>query len=90
MPDKTTRKNSKQLTQSLFDRMAQCPDAETLNDQVLTPFVTALEKIAAARGYVFNIQGARSNLVITNDDDAEVIYQLVEDYLDNAGLDSSE
>jgi len=68
----------------LFDRMAACPDAETLNDQVLTPFVTALEKITAARGYVLNIQGTYSNLVITNQDDAEVIYNLVEDYLDNA------
>jgi len=84
MPKKTANKNTGDLTKMLFDRMAACPDADALNNQVLTPFVTALEKIAAARGYVLNIQGTNSNLVITNQDDAEVIYSLIEDFLDQA------
>ena len=69
----------------LLARMARAETAEALNDKVITPFVSALETICRDRGYVFNIYGERSNLVFSTEEDAEAIYALVEQYLDEKG-----
>lgn len=70
----------KALREELLARMAEHSDAESLNDNVITPFVSALEAVCADRGYVLNIYGEGSNLVVSSPDDASVIFQLVEDY----------
>jgi len=72
------------LMRLLADRMEACKDAESLNDEVIIPFVAALEAVCGARGYVLNIFGEQSNIVFTGDPgDAEAIYLLVENFLDN-------
>jgi len=72
------------LMRDLAKRMEACPDAETLNDQVILPFVAALESVCGARGYLLNIYGEASNIVFTGDEaQAEEIYALVENYLDS-------
>lgn len=68
---------------SLVKTMEQCDTAESLNDNVIVPFVAAMETVCAARGYVLNIYGEKSNVVFTNEADAPVIYSLIEEYLDN-------
>ena len=70
------------LLAELIRRMDACPDAEILNDQMIMPFVLALEKVALARGYTMNIFGEASNIVVTTEEDAETIYHLIEEYLD--------
>ena len=68
----------------LIQRMDACPTAESLNDQVIMPFILALEKVFEARGYAMNIYGETANLVFTgSSEDAEAIYQIVEAYLDD-------
>ncbi len=68
----------------LIARMEACDTAEKLNDDVLMPFVLALEKVCGARGYVMNVYGESANLVFTgNPDDAEALYQIVEAYMDD-------
>ncbi len=68
----------------LIQRMDKCDTAEKLNDEVLMPFVVALEKVCGARGYVMNIYGETANMVFSgNPQDAETIYQIVEAYLDD-------
>ena len=68
----------------LIQRMDKCDTAESLNDEVLMPFVVALEKVCGARGYVMNIYGENANMVFSgNPQDAETIYQIVEAYLDD-------
>jgi hypothetical protein len=74
------KSGTKKLREDLLARMAEHPDAESLNDNVITPFVSALEAVCADRGYVLNIYGEGSNLVVSTPDDASVIFQLVEDY----------
>ena len=70
------------LMRLLHERMENEDSAETLNDNVIIPFAAALEEICAARGYVLNIYGDISNIVVSGDEaDAEAIYRLVEDYL---------
>lgn len=66
----------------LIRRMEACPDADSLNDRVILPFALALEKVCAARGYLLNIYGERSNVAVTTEDDAETIYHLIEQHLD--------
>ena len=66
----------------LIRRMDGCETAEKLNDEVLMPFALALEKVALARGYLLNIYGEASNIAVTSDEDAETIYHLIEEYLD--------
>jgi hypothetical protein len=68
------------LRDDLLARMAEYPDAESLNENVITPFVSALETVCSDRGYVLNIYGEGSNLVVSSQEDASVIFQLVEDY----------
>ncbi len=68
----------------LISRMDDCDTAEKLNDNVLMPFVLALEKVCGARGYVMNIYGETANIVFSgNAEDAEAIYQIVEAYMDD-------
>lgn len=70
--------------QDLIKRMDKCDTAEKLNDDVLMPFVLALEKVCGARGYVMNIYGETANLIFSgNPQDAETIYQIIEAYLDD-------
>ncbi len=70
------------LMRSLHERMEATEDAQSLNDDVIVPFAAALEEICAARGYVLNIHGKKSNIIFTgNDTDAEAIYKIVEEYL---------
>lgn len=71
---------AKNLKDDLLARMAEYPDAESLNENVITPFVSALETVCSDRGYVLNIYGEGSNLVVSSQEDASVIFQLVEDY----------
>ncbi len=89
MPRRAKPKNANaadEFARDLIRRMEACPDAESLNDAVLMPFVVALEKVCGARGYALNIYGETANLVFTgNPEDAEAIYQIVEAYLDDAG-----
>jgi hypothetical protein len=74
--------DSKAFMQSLFRRMEAETNAEGLNDNVIIPFTAALEEVCAARGYVLNIFGEKSNFVFTgNEKDAESIYKLIEGYL---------
>lgn len=75
-----------QFLADLVARMDACPNAEALNDQVLMPFVLALEKVCGARGYSMNIYGETANIVFSGDpEDTEAIYQIVEAYLDDQG-----
>lgn len=68
----------------LIRRMDACETAEKLNEEVLMPFVLALEKVCGARGYVMNIYGETANIVFSGDtDNAEAIYQIVEAYMDD-------
>lgn len=81
-PKGSTAKRPETLRAELIALMEQNDTAETLNDNVITPFVSALEEICSARGYSLNIYGDCSNLVITTEEDAEAIYAMVETYLD--------
>ena len=82
---KSPKKNgggAEALMKLLHERMENEDSAEALNDNVIIPFVAALEEVCAARGYVLNIHGDKSNIVFSGDEaDAEAIYRLVEDYL---------
>lgn len=73
-----------ELMAAIIQRMEDCPNAEALNDDVIMPFIMALEKVSEARGYLMNIYGERSNIAMTTPDDAETIYHLIEEYLDTA------
>lgn len=74
--------NPKPTPEAWVKQMEECSDAESLNDNIITPFIAALEDTCAARGYVLNIYGPTSNLVISSEDDVEAIYNLVEGYFD--------
>jgi hypothetical protein len=76
-----------QLMRSLSKLMEKCDTADALNDNVIVPFIAALESVCGARGYVLNIYGEKSNVVLTNEADAPAIYELVEEYLDTVGED---
>ena len=76
--------NADVFMRQLAERMEACPDAESLNNQVLIPFAAALENVCGARGYVLNIYGETSNIVFSGDpDDAEALYCLIDDYLES-------
>ena len=66
----------------LVREMEKCNDVSALNENVIIPFISALEKTADARSYVLNIYGRKSNLVFTSEEDSEAIYNIVEEYLD--------
>ncbi len=80
---KSAPQSPDQLMRSLSKTMEQCDTAEALNDAVIVPFVAALETVCAARGYVLNIYGEKSNVIFTSEADAPVIYGMVEEYLDS-------
>jgi hypothetical protein len=71
-----------EFTSQLVARMARHSTAESLNENVITPFATALEAVCRERGYVLNIYGESSNLVVSNEEDAQAIYQLIENYFE--------
>ena len=76
--------NADAFMRQLAERMEACPDAESLNDQVLIPFAAALENVCGARGYVLNIYGETSNIIFSGDpDDAEALYRIIDDYLES-------
>ena len=79
-----TNKYPDQFMAELIARMDACPTAEALNDQVLMPFVLAMEKVCGVRGYAMNIYGESANLIFSGDpEDTEAIYQIVEAYMDD-------
>lgn len=78
------------LHRDLFARMEACPDAETLNNEVIIPFMAALEEVARARGYVLNIFGESANLVVTDPEMAPVLYDIIDEYLDRQGRDDQD
>ena len=67
---------------SLSRLMERCKTVDALNDNVIVPFIVALEAVCGARGYVLNIYGEKSNIVLTNEADAIALYELIEEYLD--------
>ena len=76
--------NADAFMNQVLERMEGCADAESLNNQVLIPFAAALENVCGARGYVLNIYGETSNIIFSGDpDDAEALYQLIDDYLES-------
>lgn len=79
-------KQARPVFDEFLNKMESCPNAEALNDEVITPFVQALVSVCDARGYVFNIYGEHCNLAITPEAHAESLYRLIESYLDGAGL----
>jgi len=85
-PKKSAKNRNKKSLNHLIDlfsrEMAKHHDIESLNSNVLMPFIMALEKVAYERNYILNIYGEKSNLVFTNGEDAEKIYELIEKYLD--------
>jgi len=81
MPNKTTPDD---VMAELIARMDKCPNAEALNDDIIMPFILALENVCEARGYLMNIYGESSNIAVTTPDDAETIYHLIEGYLDKS------
>ncbi len=76
-----------QLMQSLSKLMEKCESADALYDNVIMPFIAALESVCGARGYVLNIYGEKSNVVLTNEADAPALYEVIEEYLDSVGED---
>ncbi|GAA0602426.1 hypothetical protein [Caenispirillum bisanense] len=77
-------KGQTDLYRDLLARMEQCPDFDSLNDGVIIPFVTALEKVCADRGYLLNIYGTASNLAVTDELSAPVLYDMIDQYLDSS------
>jgi hypothetical protein len=78
------KSDARNFADEMLERMAQYDNAESLNDNVITPFAAALEKICGERGYVLNVYGDSSNLVVSNEEDAEAIFQLVEEYFESS------
>ena len=83
---KASRKRKDKYDHNFLALMEKCPDAETLNAQVITPFVQALVAVCNARGYVFNIYGDHCNIAVTPENHAEPLYHLINTYMDEAGL----
>ncbi len=79
-------KGPSSFMRDLQARMENCSNAETLNDQVITPFIQSLVTVCDARGYVLNVYGENCNLAITPGDHSEPLFQLIEAYLDEANL----
>ena len=89
-PKRASAKTPEALRADFLEMMERNDTAETLNDNVIIPFVSALESVCSARGYSLNIYGECSNLVITTEEDAEAIYAIVETYLDEKPLAETE
>lgn len=82
MAKRKPRKSGGEFTNELVARMANHATAELLNEHVITPFAAALETVCRERGYILNIYGESSNLVVSSDEDAAAIFQLIEDYFE--------
>ena len=83
MAKRKPKKKGGEFTNELVTRMARHATAESLNENVITPFAAALEAVCRERGYILNIYGDSSNLVVSNEEDAQAIYQLIEDYFES-------
>ena len=83
---KSSLKNKPSYGKDFLALMEACPDAESLNARVITPFVQALVTVCNARGYVFNIYGDHCNIAVTPENHAEPLYRLINTYMDEAGL----
>ena len=83
MAKRKPKKKGGEFTNELVTRMARHATAESLNVNVITPFAAALEAVCRERGYILNIYGDSSNLVVSNEEDAQAIYQLIEDYFES-------
>jgi hypothetical protein len=72
---------------ALIRAMDGLDTAEALHDKAIRPFVTALEDVCRARGYVLNVYGDGANLIVTGDAEAsEAVYEMVDHYLDARGV----
>jgi hypothetical protein len=83
MAKRKPKKRGTEFTSALVARMARHATAEALNENVITPFATALETVCRERGYVLNIYGESSNLVVSSEEDAQAIFQLIEQYFES-------
>ena len=83
MAKRKLKKKGGEFTNELVTRMARHATAESLNENIITPFAAALEAVCRERGYILNIYGDSSNLVVSNEEDAQAIYQLIEDYFES-------
>jgi len=72
--------------EDIVRRMEDCPTAESLNANVIMPFAAALSAVCDARGYVLNIYGEHTNILVTPEHHADSIYRIAETYLDDAGV----
>lgn len=86
--EKHLAKKKKSLARFFQEVMSKSNDVRSLNNDVIIPFIQALEEVADSRNYTLNIYGNKSNLIFTNEKDAEKIYNLVEEYLDKQQADS--
>ena len=82
MAKRKPKKGGGEFTNELVARMARHATAEALNENVITPFVAALEAVCRERGYSLNIYGESSNLVVSSEEDAQAIFQLIERYFE--------
>ncbi|PPR21940.1 MAG: hypothetical protein CFH40_01467 [Alphaproteobacteria bacterium MarineAlpha10_Bin3] len=85
MAKRKPKKKGGEFTAELIARMARHATAESLNANVITPFAAALEVVCRDRGYILNIYGESSNLVVSSEENAQAIYQLIEDYFESKG-----
>ncbi len=83
MAKRKPKKRGADFTSELVARMARSATAEALNENVITPFATALETICRERGYILNIYGESSNLIVSSEEDAQAIFQLIEQYFES-------
>jgi len=86
-PDKKSmEKEASTWANDTVAKMEACHTAESLNDQVIAPFIKALVSVCDARGYVFNIYGNHCNIAITPETHSESLYRLIDAYMDEANL----
>ena len=78
---------SQSAVANLIKGMDGLKTAEALNDKAIQPFLTALEDICRARGYVMNIYTDGANLIVTGDSESsEAVYEIVDNFLDARGV----
>ena len=74
------KKDKGEFTNEVVARMARHATAEALNEHVIMPFAVALEAVCQERGYILNIYGESSNLVVSSEEDAQAIFEIIEKY----------
>ncbi len=77
---KPKKKDKGEFANEMVARMARHATAEALNEHVIMPFAVALEAVCQERGYILNIYGESSNLVVSSEEDARAIFELIENY----------